>query len=202
MPLFLRATRPRTAGRLLAFAFAVRTLAASKPAEAADVLVSTGAAARASSWRGDVGGGGELRFGLRMARVAAFDVGVREELSTIDQRLNTGLFLGFAGYVPLGRVRPLARVYGVHQHEEGLVSVRAHPLGAVFGIGPGIRHRAGVGGALGFEAALGRRLGVDWVFVTTVDATHFPDASLGPSNYLGLGIALGIAVPITAGAPK
>ena len=48
---------------------------------------------------------------------------------------------------------------------EALVSVEEHPFGTVFGIGDGIRHRAGGGGSLGVEIAFGKSAHVDWVAV-------------------------------------
>ena len=71
--------------------------------------------------------------------------------ATVDERLNTGLTLGVAGFIPWQRVRPFLRAFFIHQHEEGLVAVEEEPLGVLVGIGAGIRHRAGLGGTLGLE---------------------------------------------------
>lgn len=154
-------------------------------ARAGELQVDVGAAVRKSTWRGDWAGGGQVGGGYRFARVVALDFVVWEELATVDKRLNTGLTLGVTGTLPLPKLRPTLRVYFIHQHEEGLVSVYENPFGTVAGIGAGIRHRAGVGARLGLEIPFAKKKHVEWIALTGLDATWFPDTSLGAALYVG-----------------
>ncbi len=110
----------------------------------------------------------------------------------VDTRLDTGLTLGVTGFLPLGTVRPSLRLYAIHQHEEGLVSLENEPGGAVLGIGAGIRHRAGGGLAPGIEVSLDQTKELEWLFLGSFDATWFPDDSLGPAAYFALNLGLGL----------
>jgi len=168
----------------LAFAFSTR---------AGEIQLDVGAAVRKSTWRGDWTGGTQLGGGYRFARLIAIDFVVWEELATVDKRLNTGLTVGVTAALPLEKFRPTLRVYFIHQHEEGLVSVYENPFGTVAGIGAGIRHRAGVGARLGLEIPFSKKgKHVEWVALTGIDATWFPDNSLGASLFVGAMGGLGL----------
>ncbi len=171
--------------KVLAAFVALFAVAAPRPARAGELQVDVGAAVRKSTWRGDWAGGGQLGGGYRFARVVAVDFVVWEELATVDNRLNTGLTIGVTGALPLEKFRPTLRAYFIHQHEEGLVSVYDHPFGTIAGIGAGIRHRAGVGARLGLEIPFAKKKHVEWVALTGLDATWFPDTSLGAALYVG-----------------
>jgi hypothetical protein len=161
-------------------------------ARAGEVQLDLGYAVRKSTWRGDVSAGGQLGGGYRFARILAIDFAVWEELATVDKRLNTGLTLGVTAAIPREGVRPTLRVYFIHQHEEGWASVAANPFGTVAGIGAGIRHRAGVGARLGLEVPIfEKKKHLEWVALPALDATWFPDTSLGPGLYVGAMIGLG-----------
>lgn len=178
---------PRTAALLLA----VAALVAARDARAGEFQLDGSGLATASTWRGDFGGGGQLRLGYRFAHVFAIDLVGWEQLMSVDTRLDTGLTLGVSGYLPLGIVHPSARLFFIHQHEEGLVSVEDEPFGTAIGVGAGIRHRAGLGGVLGAEIELHRTQRTQYVLVTGASVTWFPDASLGPDAYFGLQVGLG-----------
>jgi hypothetical protein len=160
------------------------------------LTIAAGPTAYATSWRGDYGGGASLRAGARFSHVVAIEFQGWESYATVNRRLNTGLSFGIAGYVPLRGVRPFGRVFAIHQHEESLVSVENAPMGVLFGIGPGIRHRAGGGLTLGAEFPM-KRLGprVEPAFAVNANTTWFPDP-LGPRWYVGLdlGVALDFAL--------
>lgn len=178
---------------VLAFALALTV----SPANAGELQADVGLALRHSTWRGDVTGGGQVGAGYRFARVLAVDFAVWEELATVDSRLDTGLTFGVTGALPLPDWRPTLRLYFVHQHEEGLVSVSDHPFGTIAGIGTGIRHRAGAGAKLGVEIPLESREArakkkVEWVALAGLDGTWFPDATLGPSAYFGVTFGVGL----------
>lgn len=145
-----------------------------------DVAPSAGA----STWRGDGVVGGQLRLAARLVELVAVDFVGWEMFGSVDRRANTGLSLGVTGFLPLRRVRPFARVFALHQHEEGIVSVEDHPAGTLFGIGAGIRHRAGGGATLGVEVPMGSGRGRSWHLGGGVTTAWFPDAALGPSAYV------------------
>jgi hypothetical protein len=161
-------------------------------AHGGELQVDTGLALRKTTWRDDWSGGFQLGFGYRFARVVGLDFRVWEEMASVDTRLNTGLTIGITGTWPLPTLRPTARVYFIHQHEEGWVSVADHPWGTIAGIGTGIRHRAGAGLRLGVEVPFSKRKKVEWVGIFGVDTTWFPDTSLGPSIYAGLSAGIGL----------
>jgi hypothetical protein len=156
--------------------------------------VAAGSAVYASSWRGDYGAGATLRAGVRFAHVFAVDFQAWESYATVNERLNTGLSLGVTGYLPLRLVHPYARLFAMHQHEEGLVSVENTPAGTLFGIGAGIRHRAAGGLSLGAEVpfATTNEKRMAWLFFADVTATYFPDDTLGPHTYVGLNLGFGL----------
>src|SRR5262245_9157117 len=169
--------------RLLPVAAAVLVasmLLADRKAQAGEAQLDGAATARASTWRGDFGGGGQLRLGYRFARVVAIDFVGWEEYASVDRRALTGLTAGVSGFIPLDKVRPSLRLYFIHQHEEGLVSVEETPGGTVLGIGPGIRHRAGGGVSAGVEVPFIRKKSVEYLVVGGLSATWFPDDTLGP----------------------
>ena len=176
------------------FAFVcVSVLTREAAAVPVELEVAAGATTFASTWRGDFGAVGTLRLGSRFAHVFAIDFQGWEELAGIDRRLNTGLSFGVTGYVPLHVAHPYARLFILHQHEEGLVSVENAPAGVVLGIGAGIRHRAGGGLSLGTEIPFRRDTNgkLTWVVIANATGTWFPDI-LGPHLYVGLDLGVGL----------
>jgi hypothetical protein len=177
---------------MIKYALPLLLLLLPTPARAGEIQLDVGAAVRKSTWRGDWGGGTQLGAGYRFARIVAVDFVFWEEFATVDKRLNTGITAGVTGTIPLPKWRPTLRVYFIHQHEEGLVSVYDHPLGTIGGIGPGIRHRIGLGTRLGLEIPLAKKKHVEWMALTGLDVTWFPDASLGASAYFGVMGGIGL----------
>ena len=159
-------------------------------ARAGEIQVDAGTTVLGSSWQGDFTGGGLLRLGYRFARVVSIDTVVWEQLGNVDSRFLTGLTIGVTGYIPLKRVRPSLRIFAIHQHEEGAVSVSETPGGFIFGIGSGIRHRGGGGLTLGAEISLVKRHDLEWVLLAEVEGIWFPDP-LGPTFYLGGNVGIG-----------
>jgi hypothetical protein len=155
--------------------------------------VLAGVSAYKSTWRGDYTGGGTLRAGVRFAHAIAVDFQAWESYATVNQRDNTGLSLGVTGYIPLPMVHPYGRLFVMHQHEEGLVSVENAPFGTLFGIGAGIRHRAGGGLSLGVEIPLSESKDkrFTWIGIADVTAMYFPDDTLGPHAYVGINFGIG-----------
>lgn len=159
-----------------------------------ELTAAGGLTGYASTWRGDFGTGGTIRAGARFAHVLQPDVQLWESFATVNERMNTELSLGISGFLPLPGVRPYARLYVLHQHEEGLVSVENTPGGYLFGIGAGIRHRAGGGMQLGVEIPV--RPGVPGRLTTLLfaelKANYFPDNTLGPTSYVGIDVGIGL----------
>lgn len=166
-------------------------------AEAGELSLELGPMVRKSSWRGDWTAGGQLGAGYRFKGRLSVDFVGWEELARVDRRVNTGLSLGVTGYLRWEKARPFLRLYAVHQHEEGLVSVKAHPFDTVIGIGPGIRHRAGLGTFVGAEVPLRRSDALEWYASGAGTLTWFPDTALGPGTYVGVFGAIGLhyAIP-------
>jgi hypothetical protein len=148
------------------------------------IQLGMGPSAIASTWRGDVAAGGSLRLGLLLLGVVSPDILTRLAYSTVDDRMLTYLSLGVTGYVPLRVVRPYARLAFAHQHEESRAAIEDQPGNALLGVGPGIRHRGGVAGALGVEAPLARKGRSIFSIGGDMSATHFPDPR-GPATYFG-----------------
>lgn len=167
------------------------------PSAAGEFQLDAALNVKASTWRGDFGAGPQLRLGYRFAEVFAVDAVIWEELSSVDYRLNTGLTLGVTGFLQIEGIRASLRAYFIHQHEEAMVSVAHNPFGAIFGIGAGIRHRAGAGGALGLEIPFEKDEDFEFVIVTSLNVTVFPEAILGPRAYFGVsgGIGFNYALP-------
>ena len=181
----------------IGMAFAVASLSLSTAASAGELQLDAGLNAKASTWRGDFGAGPQLRFGYRFAEVFTIDTAIWEEISSVDARLNTGVTFGVTGFLRFDAVRASLRLFFVHQHEESLVSVADNPFGAIFGIGSGIRHRAGGGAVLGLEIPFDKGEDFEWVVVTGLNLTLFPDAALGPGAYFGVsgGVGFNYALP-------
>jgi hypothetical protein len=165
---------------------------APRRAFALELQADAGAAFRRSSWRGDTIFGTQLGAGLRFAHAISLDFTGWEEYASVDQRLNTGLTFGVTGTLPSPTARPFVRLYFIHQHEEGLVSVRDHPFGTVAGIGTGIRHRAGMGTRFGVEVPFAKKKRVEWFFTAGGDVTWFPDDTIGPGFYFGASGTIGL----------
>ncbi len=176
-------------GWLMASAALVVTLTAADAA-AHDFRLEAGMSGFGTEWRGDGGGYGSLALAVRFADVAGVYLQGNEGYGAVDQRLLTLLSIGGQAWLDFGRFRPHARLGFTHQHEESL-SVVANDFGsAIFGIGDGIRHRAG--GEVGLGLDIGFWESGDNSFYATVNgsARFFPD-DLGPKVYAGGGLSVG-----------
>lgn len=147
------------------------------------VQLAVGPTGGASTWRGDALVGGAARLGVLLFGVVAPDVVTRLSYSMVDDRMLTYLSVGATGYLPLRIVRPYARLAFVHQHEESRAAIEDGPGDAALGVGPGIRHRAGLAGGLGAETVVGRQGKALFTLGGDVTATHFPDPR-GPATYV------------------
>lgn len=105
-----------------------------------------------TNWSGDPSGYGSLMLGMRLFGIAGPFFQGRLGYSNVDQRVLTFLSFGVDANFPVSeKVFPRAFVGFVHQHEESMAAVDNEPVGALLGIGSGIRHRAGVQAGLGLD---------------------------------------------------
>jgi hypothetical protein len=161
-----------------------------RAARAGEIQLDLGLGGEGSSWRADGAGFGSMQLGYRFKDIVAPYFLARIGYGAVDQRMLTFLSIGVQGWARIGKVRPFARFGLVHQHEETMSSVAAEPFGAVFGVGDGIRHRAGLDGGLGVDIPFQKEKA--WEFHVRVEAllTGFPDPR-GPSIYAGGTLGLG-----------
>jgi len=185
-------SRKRRAHAVVEASFVVTLLAAApSTARAGEVQLATSSGAFASSWRGDAGFGQTLRLGYRMADLVSVDASGRLGYATVDERLVTQVSVGGTLYGRIRRVRPYVRLALVHQHEEPMPAVREDAFGALFGVGDGIRHRGGFGGALGFDVPVHEGKSTELVVGLDTNASWFPDPR-GPAVYAGGAVWLGV----------
>lgn len=163
----------------------------SSPARASELVGGTGAGGAGSAWEGDAALWSSLRLGWRLEDVVAPTFVGRLGWAAVDDRMLTLLTVGVQGWARVGTTRPWVRLALAHQHEESLAAVQQEPLGAVAGVGVGIRHRAGAEGALGLDVPIREWPRAELVFGGEVYADWFPDPR-GPEWYLGGGLTLGV----------
>ena len=166
---------------------------ASRSGRAGELDLAVGAGASTSTWEGDGGGGSRLElsyFFRRLPWLAPMFVG-KVEYSTIDDRISTYFSLGAQARRELGPVLGVARAGIVHAHEESMAAVLAAPFEALFGVGDGIRHRAGCNAGVGLQVPFGHHRRGDFYGAVDVGATWFFD-DRGPSWYLSGGVAIGV----------
>jgi hypothetical protein len=188
----MRPSTPRVLARAFLAAFLLAAVVAPRQAAAGEIQVAGGPGAYASSWRGDATFGQALKVGYRFADLIAVDALGRLGYGTVDERVITYLSLGGTLYGRLGPLRPYARLAFVHQHEEPTPGVREDPYGTVFGVGNGIRHRAGFGSSLGVDFPIQKtKSGTEVVVGIDTSGVWFPDPR-GPKIYAGGALWLGL----------
>lgn len=185
--------RSSRAGHVAIVAAAVLLLCFHSPAHAAEIQVASGPQVQGSSWRGDASLNQSLKLGLRFEGVVAIDALTRLGYAMVDERVLTYLSLGASVYGKLaaGRLRPFVRLALVHQHEEPTSALRHDPVGALFGVGDGIRHRGGFGSSLGMDFVVARGRATEFLLGADANGTWFPDPR-GPAIYYGGGLWAGL----------
>lgn len=164
---------------------------AQREASAGELQLASGPGVYGSSWRGDSGFGQALRVGYRFGDRIAIDTMGRLGYGSVDDRVITYLSLGGTLYGRIGRLRPYVRLAFVHQHEEPMPGVRDDPFGAAFGVGDGIRHRAGFGSGLGLDLPVYKGKSTEMVVGVETSGVYFPDPR-GPALYAGGSLWLGL----------
>ena len=85
------------------------------------------------------------------------------------------------------------RLGWAHQHEESWAFAKEEPLGVLFGVGRGIRHRAGISSALGADVPLARSKHLTWIASAEGWLDWLPRGEApGPSYYAGATLAAGV----------
>ena len=185
-------TRRRRVARVLAASLTLGAVLAPREASAGEIQLAGGPGAYASSWRGDGTFGQALKVGYRFGDLVAIDTIGRLGYGTVDDRVITYLSLGGTLYGRLGPLRPYVRLAFVHQHEEPTPGVREDPYGTIFGVGNGIRHRAGFGSSLGVDYPIQKtKSGTEVTLGIDTSGAWFPDPR-GPKIYAGGALWLGL----------
>ncbi len=183
-----------------AVAVAFAALAAAGDAMAGDARIELGGQGAGSNWRGDAAAWGSFGIAYRFADLIGPYGELGEGYGRVDQRMLTLLGIGAKVWLPkIGRTRPHLRLGFLHQHEESLSVVSHEYFKALFGIGDGIRHRAGGELGLGLDITLVQRKAVLFYAVVDGAARVFPD-HLGPMVYGGGGVSLGVSFDFSGGA--
>jgi hypothetical protein len=167
--------------------------AGTRLAHAGEVDLALGLDAADSDWEDDRLSYGSFKAGYRFAGLPWFQLTYIGKLGygTVDERMLTYLSLGPEVRPALSEaVRPYLRGTVVHQHEENVDAAQDQPYQALVGVGDGIRHRAGVAGALGVEFPFAQHLVGDFYASLDLSATYFPD-DRGPHRYLTAGVSIG-----------
>ena len=167
--------------------------AGTRLAHAGEVDLALGLDAADSDWDDDRLSYGSFKAGYRFGGLPWFQLTYIGKLGygTVDERMLTYLSAGPEVRPALSEaVRPYLRGTVVHQHEENVDAAQDQPYQALVGVGDGIRHRAGVAGALGVEFPFAQHLVGDFYASLDLSATYFPD-DRGPHRYLTAGVSIG-----------
>lgn len=173
-----------------ALACALGLTLTSPSARAAEVQLSMGAGGGGSDWRSDGAAFGTLKVGIRGWDVIAPYFLARLGYGSVDSRLLTMVSVGVQTWTRVGPLRPYVRAGFAHQHEEPLAYVSKNPWGAAFGVGDGIRHRAGADMAVGLDWPVKKWKRWD-LYLALEGTTNWFTNSQGPSWFWGGGVAVG-----------
>lgn len=160
-------------------------------ARAGELDLDAGLVASTTAWPGDHGGGAALDASWWFRRwIGASFVG-KEQYATVDDRYLSYFSVNAVARHAAGPLRLTYALGLVHQHEEPRAAVMEQPFQSLFGVGDGIRHRAG--GRAAVQLALPvKQLAHGDVFVALdLDATVFADDDRGPRWMTSAGLSLG-----------
>ena len=159
-------------------------------ARAGEIQLRAAAGGEASSWLHDGSPILGIQFGYRFLDLVAPYFLARIGYGPTNQRVLEMIQIGAQIWARIGIARPYARFGVLHQHEEPWASVKADGIGALLGVGDGIRHRAGLEGALGVDIPFKQYK--SWQFHATIEGifTGIPDDK-GPGIYAGGTVGLG-----------
>jgi hypothetical protein len=155
-----------------------------------------GAGGGGSSWAADAFGLGSALLGARLYDWITVHGELREAFARIDERLLTTLAFGFGLAPPLtDEWRLSLDISGIHQHEEAVAYAKINPIGVPFGIGTGIRHRAGGELSLGVRYELLSLGNTKIVTGMRAFGSWLPN-DRGPELYVGLLGLLGLELEL------
>jgi hypothetical protein len=166
-------------------------LVAPAAAAATELRLSGGASAAGTEWPGDVAGWTSLKLGVRFVDLVGVFAQGRLGYALVDDRILSLISVGAELHGRIGPTRPYVLLAALHQHEETRQLVYDDPVASVFGIGDGIRHRAGGELGLGIEIPFYRKDPVEAFVGVDASAKIFPD-DLGPMLYAGAGLSIGV----------
>jgi hypothetical protein len=177
--------------RPLSLATAALVVLLATPAEAGEATLDLGAAAGLSTWEGDAAGTTMLRAGYRIDDWIGLHGEGRLGYAGVDERVLVLVGLGAQLWGTFGDAQPFFRLTLTHQHEEPVDAIPNDIFGTLFGVGDGIRHRAGLEPALGLDYVLWRDGPLDVVASAEASFQLYPDER-GPKVYFFGGFGMGI----------
>jgi hypothetical protein len=150
-----------------------------------------GLQATTTGWPDDHGGGAALDAAYWFTpHVAASFVG-KEQYASVDDRVLSYFSINASARHDLGRFRLTGTLGLVHQHEEPRAAIMEQPVQALFGVGDGIRHRAGSRAGFSLGLPLSSHDHGDYYVALDVDGTVFTDADRGPRWMSSAGLSVG-----------
>jgi hypothetical protein len=156
-----------------------------------EALLETAMTGGSSSWVGDPTVMSEMRLGFRFMETGALYVQGGLGYAPVNDRELVEIGFGGKMWLHIWHTRPYARLGVMHQHEESTAAWKTDFAESLFGVGNGIRHRAGAEAALGLDVPFFRSDKVEVVGSAEFSTPWFPD-DRGPHFYFMGGLGLGI----------
>ncbi len=159
-------------------------------ASAGELVLAGSVEGAQTNWEDD----GVVFAGLRASyrwwpRVSLY-LSAKSGAAEVDERGLQRFAVGAELWHPIGALRSYGRLGLVHQHELPRDAIEGDPAGTLLGYGDGIRHRGGLGVAVGAQLPFRTHKAGDF-FVAAEIYGDGVVGSVGPDYYWGLGMALG-----------
>jgi hypothetical protein len=156
-----------------------------------EAILETAMTGGSSSWVGDPTVMSQMRLGFRFMETGALYVQTGLGYAPVNNRELVQIAFGGQLWLHIWHTRPYARLGVMHQHEESTAAWKGDFGESLFGIGNGIRHRAGAEAALGLDVPLYRGDKVEVVGSAEFSTPWLPD-DRGPHFYFLGGLGLGV----------
>jgi len=171
----------------------------SGPASAGELDMNLGLQATTTGWPDDNGGGFALdaSWWFRPWLGASF-IG-KEQYASVDDRMLSYFSINAAARHDLGRLRLTGTLGLVHQHEESRAAIMQQPVQALFGVGDGIRHRAGSRAGFSLGLPFTTHGHGDYFVALDLDGTGFADSDRGPRWMASAGLSIGFTYDFARG---
>jgi hypothetical protein len=180
----------RVLGSLATILGFTAVLGAAPPVAAGDLSLTAGVEGAQTTWDDDGAVFGSLRVSMRWWKHVSLYAHGKAGAAAVDERGIQQLSLGAELWTAWGPARPYLRFGAGHQHELPGDALDADPKGTLFGYGDGIRHRGGLGAAVGAQLPVRAHARGDYFVGVELFADRLTGAP-GPSVYWGAGLALG-----------